>query len=200
MDDLLRKCIHNFGGPPRAVSLWDRISYLRVPKPRWLLLYPGDKLTTHFQNLKTLFSEGIVVWGHVIQANELMFEDGPHSCPGEVVYSIDDSDVVDQEYLQGVAMELYRLKGTKPSDPELLRIADYLTNERIRVFGWPVPSSISPSIRCKISTTYFFRKHLPKRRLCTSLLPVIVNRQEPHTATVLPERYWPRELVEWWCS
>lgn len=200
MHDVLRRCIHNFGEPPRAVSLWDRLSYFRVPKPDWLWLNPTDKLVIHFKNLNTLFSEGIVVWGHIIQANSLMFEDGPQDCPGELVYSIDDPDRVDPEYLQGVARQLFRLKGTEPEDPDLQPIANYLTDEMIRVFGLPVPSSISPSIRCRISTTYFVRKHLPKRRLCSSLLPVVVNRRDPHTATVLPERYWPPELVEWWSN
>lgn len=198
MHELLHECIHNFGEPPRRFSIWDRLSYLNVPKPSWLQLNSADKLTTHFKHLNTLYSEGIVVWGHIVQANQLMFKDGPHSCPADLVYSIDAPILVHPEYLEDVAMELYGLKGTKPSDPELQPIAHHLTDEYTRVFGWPVPSSISPSIRCKTSTTYLFRKHLPKRRLCTSLLPVIVNRQEPHTATVLPERYWPVELVEWW--
>jgi hypothetical protein len=200
MHDVLRKCIQNFGQPPRAVSLWDRLSYFHVPKPIWLRLNPADKLTTHFKNLNTLYSEGIVVWGHIIQANVLMYEEGRHNCPGELVYSINDPNRVDPEYLRGVAQELFRLKGTEPSNPELQTIANYLTDEMIRVFGLPVPSSISQSNRCAISTTYFFRKHLPKRRLCKRLLPVVVNRQKPHTATVLPERYWPLELVEWWSN
>jgi hypothetical protein len=198
MHDVLRKCIDNFGEPPRAMSLWNRLTYCRVPKPDWLRSHPTDKLRTHFENLKTLFSEGVVVWGHIIQANSLMFEKGPYDCPGELVYSIEDSNRVEPEYLERVAKKLFSLKGTKPDDPELQPIADYLTDERIRVFGLPVPSSISPSIRCVISTTYFVRKHLPERRLCAALLPLVVNRQEPYTATVLPERYWPLEFVEWW--
>jgi hypothetical protein len=155
---------------------------------------------THFKNLDALFSKGIVVWGHIIQANSMMWEDGPHNCPGELVYSFDDIDRVDPDYLREVAAELYGLKGTAPSEPDLQPIANYLTDEYVRVFGLPVPASISPSIRCTISTTFFVRKHLPKRRLCASLLPIVVNRQEPHIATVLPERYWPPELIEWWAN
>src|SRR5437868_4401050 len=129
MHDPLRKCIDNFGEPPRAVSLWDRLTYFRVSKPIWLRTNPGDKLMMHFKNLNTLFSEGIVVWGHIIQANSMMWEDGPHNCPGELVYSFDDIDRVDPEYLREVAAELYGLKGTAPSEPDLQPIANYLTDE-----------------------------------------------------------------------
>lgn len=198
MQDAIRECNYNFGEPPREVSFWDRLTYFRVPKPLWLRLNKEDELTTHFQNLNDLFSDGIVVWGHLVQANNLMFEEGNNNCPGEIVYSLDDPSRVDPEYLQQVAHELFQLKGTKPSSPKLQPIANYLTNEMIRVFGLPVPSSISPSIQCKISTTLFVRKHLPKHQLCASLLPVIVSRQKPHVVTTLPERYWPPELLEWW--
>ncbi len=198
MHDVLQRCRSNFGERPRRFSLWDRFTYFRVPKPVWLIRDPTDKLMTLFRNLESLFSEGTVVWGHIIQANRLMFEHGTTNCPGELVYSIDDATRVEPGDLQEIAHALFRLKGTEPTDPKLQPIAEYLTNELIRVFGLPVPRAISPSIRCLISTTYFFRKHLPMRRLCTPLLPVVVNPNQPHVAMPLPERYWPQELVAWW--
>lgn len=200
MQEVLRKCIYNFGEPPRAVSLWDRLWYLRVPRPLWLWSNPPDRLATHFKNLNKLFCDGIVVWGHVVQANRRLFEKGLFNHPGEIVYSIDNTNLVEPEYLQRVAEQLYQLKNTKPTVPELRGISDYLTDERIRVFGLPVPYPISPWIPCTISTTYFVRKHLPKRQIRRLLIPVIVSRQRPHTATTLPERYWPSELVEWWSN
>lgn len=198
VDHTIQECVQNFGEAPRELPLWDRLSYLRVSKPPWLRKNPADEMTTHFKHLKTLFVDGMVTWGHVIQANAQLFQDGPHDCPGELVYSIEDHNRADPAYLQRVAGELYRLKGTKPSDPELQPIAHYLTNEMIRVFGLPVPYAVSPSIKCRISTTFFVRKHLPGHRLCSTWLPIIVNPREPHTVTPLPEKYWPQELIERW--
>lgn len=198
MNKAIRKCVNNFDPIGNSDEELLRLTYLRVSKPAWLRSNPTDKLTTHFKNLNSVFANGMVTWGQIIQANVLMFEDGSVDCPGELVYSIDDPERVDPEHLQYVAGELFRLKGTKPSDQELRPIADYLADEIIRVFGLPVPTCISPSISCTISTTIFVRKHLPNRRLCSTLLPVIVNRREPYIATPLPERYWPREFIEWW--
>ena len=200
MLDPISHCASVFGEAPREFSFMDRWSYLRVGKPLWLWLSPADPLTILFRNMRTLFQEGTVVWGHIIQANQLMFADGDANCPGEVVYSLADSKAAEPEYLQDVAQALYSLKGTAPSDPELAPIADYLTDEMIRVFGLAVPSALSPSIRCQISTTFFVRKHLPKRRLCSPLIPLVVNPWEPHVAMPLPERYWPEPFVDWWCQ
>ncbi len=198
MQEMIRECIANFGPAPRDLSFWDRLTYFRVPTPSWLRQCPTDKLTIIFANLRSLFSEGVVVWGHVIQANALMFEDGNDDCPGELVYSLDAGDRADPQYLKDVAHQLYGLKNTEPTDPELFGIADYLTDEMTRVYGLPVPHSISPAHRCQVSTTYFVRKHLPGRRLCSSFLPVVVRPTAPFVAMPLPERYWPSDFAKSW--
>lgn len=197
MQDLLQECSRNFGNAPRQLSLWDRLIYLRIPKPAWLKNRTDD-LTTIFQHLDATFSNGVVVWGHIVQANRLMFEAGKDDCPGEVVYSIEDRARIEATELQEIAHALFTLKGTSPSNTDLIPIADYLTDEMIRVFGLEVPRSVSPVFRCKISTTFFARKHLPGRRLCTPFLPLVVNTQVPHVAMPLPEKYWPKNLLNWW--
>lgn len=200
MRNAIDECIENFGPAPRRQSWWDRLTYLRVPRPRWLPANSSDGLSTLFQNLHTLFTEGTVVWGHIIQANSLLFAPGADDCPGELVYSLADTRRVDPEDLGQVAHQLYTLKGTEPEDPELAPIANYLTDEMIRVFGLSVPRTISPNLPCRISTTFFARKHLPQRRLCTSLLPIVVHPREPYVAMPLPSRYWPQPLVDWWST
>ena len=198
MHDLITECARNLGTAPRDFSLWDRLTYLHVAKPLWLRTDPADGLTILFRHMPRLFREGTVVWGHIIQANQLMFQEGKDNCPGELVYTLADAREVEPEYLQQVARELYSLKGTEPDDQQLAPIAEYLTDELIRVFGLAVPPVVSPGIRCRISTTFFVRKHLPGQRLCTPLLPIVVNPRDPHVAMPLPERFWPEELAEWW--
>ena len=198
MHEVLHKCRANFGQSPRQFSFWDRFTYLNIPKPSWLRANPADDLMTLFTGLQTLYSGGIVVWGHTIQANRQLFEPGNNDHPGELVYSIDNQRDIDPAWLQEVAYALYQLKGTAPVDPAFQSIARYLANELVRVFGLPVPESISPFMRCRISTTLFVRKHLPMRRLCAPFLPIIVSRQKPWIALPLPERYWPQQLVDWW--
>ena len=198
MKRLLEDCNQLFGEAPREFSLWSRLTYFRVPKPTWLHIDPTDGLAPLFKNIGRTFSNGVVVWGHVVQANALLFKAGDVSCPGELVYSINGNQRIEVEDLRHIAHSLYSLKGTEPSDPELLSISNNLTNERIRVYGLEVPRSISPRFACKISTTYFVRKHLPGGRLRKTLLPIIVNPVEPHYAMSLPGKYWADEFLSWW--
>lgn len=198
MRELILNCIESFGPAPRKFSWWDRLTYWRVPRPAWLHANPSDTLSILFQHAHRTFEEGRVVWGHIIQANGLMFQDGNDDCPGELVYSLADPARVDPDELARVAYQLYQLKGTYPSEPSLAIIATYLTDERIRVFGLEVPTLVSPTMRCRISTTFFLRKHLPNRKLCETLMPIIVFPAEPYVAMPLPKRYWPEELIRWW--
>lgn len=191
----LRESIRNFGRPPRQFSLWERWSYLNPIRPMWVRI---DPLQTLFRNLHELYSNGIVVWGHVVQANCRMFEPGTANLPGEIVYSLDEGQNVDHLYLGTVANELLSLKGGNPGESELAQIAEYLTDERARVFGLKVPPTISLAPRCQISTTLFVRKHLPSRRVCSPILPVIVNPGEPRVVLPLPMRYWSKDVVDWW--
>ena len=200
MIDPLDVCIHNFGPPPRRFGWRDRVTHLRVPKPAWLRASRGDKLNTLYDHLDELWRDGVVVWGHVVQANQLMFEEGRANCPGEVLFSTADHDRVDPDELGRIAHDLFALKGTKPTDPDLSPIADYLTDEMVRVFGLPVPRSVSGPLPCRISTTMFVRKHLPGRRLCGPLLPVVVHPRRPHVALPLPAQFWPVELAAWWAG
>ncbi len=199
MLDYLQECRENFGEAPRTFSWWDRLTYLRVPsKPAWLKASPDDKIMTYFDYFADVMRDGKVVWGHVIQANYQMFEPGPNNCPGEMVYALDTDGSFLPATLRNVAIRLGELKGTDPEDSELAPIADYLTDEMIRVFGLKVPSQLSPRVRCRISTVYFIRKHLLEEMILQSLIPLVVLPQKPFVATVLPEQFWPDELVDWW--
>ena len=201
-EEIIAKCAENFGESPRAFSLWDRLTYWRVVRPEWLYQNPNDELESLFLNLRNLRRDGKVVWGHFIQANNLLYSPGRDDCGAEVVYSLDDTNPVTPEKLGEIAGGLGALKHTKPADPELASVADYLTSEWTRVYGKPVPRSISPGHECRMSSIYIVRKHLPEsgQYLRLPFLPIIVHPIAPHVALALPSRYWPESLVEWWKS
>ena len=202
LDDVLARTISGslvrFGATPRRFSLRDRWSYLPSPKPSWHREIPQDPLLQMTKQAASVLKHGVVVWGHIVQANAMLFEPGDSDCPGELVYSFDPAIVEDPFYLQEVASELFSLKGTQPTEPELAPIAAYLTDETIRVFGLRVPDLISPEVACLVSTTFFVRKHLPHGRLCSSLFPIVVQPHKPHFALPLPARYWPPEFLQIW--
>jgi hypothetical protein len=198
MNELIKECVDKFGEPPRDHSWWLRWSYLGVPRPSWLVEDRSDKLSILFDNLDRLWCEGVVVWAHVVQANQLIWRPGPDNVPGELVYSLEDADRTELQLLGTVARRLYKLKGTSPDDPAEASIAKYISDEHIRVFGHRVPTTICARPRCRMSTTFFVRKHLPLGRLAEPFVPVVVLPEKPHVAMPLPGRFWPDSLLGIW--
>jgi hypothetical protein len=192
----LADCRRNFGPPPRQFRFWDRVTYLRLPRPTWL--ERTDKLIAIYDRKRELYVEGEVVWGVVIQANRLLNSAGGKNHPGELVYPLSTGSAVRPNDLGEIAARLAGLKYSAPANPELGFIAHYLTDQRIRVLALPVPRSISPYVECAISTTMFFRHHLPGRILSCPLLPIVVANQPPRIAIPLPGRYWPESFTRWW--
>ena len=197
-NNLIEVCRKGFGQPPRKFSSWERLTYLKPGKPLWLRRSTGDGLAILFEQREKLLVEGEIVWAYIVQANQLLFEPGTENCPGVVVYSVADADRADPQNLREVAQSLYSLKGTTPEDPELRSFAAHLTDEMTRMYGLVVPPSVSPNLRCRVSCTFFFRKHLPYRRLCCGFFPAVAGIEEPHYVLPLPAKYWPAELVRWW--
>jgi len=196
MQNWLTECRRVFGEPPRAFGLLDRHIYLPFPKPFWLR--EKDDFNRFFEGRERLLREGIVVWGHLIQANRMMMNPGPHDHGGEFVFCPDATKEVDPRRLGFIASQIFNLKGTTQADPETAWIANYLQNEKIRTYGRRVPAKIGGELNCEISSVLIRRAHLPGKRLRSSILPLVVMPQQPRLAMVVPSRYWPREMVDLW--
>lgn len=201
-DDLLAECRSRIGTAPRRFTLLARLFYLRTPHPWWMWLKPDD-LETFFRNRGRLLRDGVVVWAHIVQANSLMFSGEPGTgrglnCPGEVVYCADPRSDISPAELRPIARALFALKGAAQTEEAHQFIADYLANERMRVFGLPVPAAISGDYPCRISTVFFNRRHIPGGFLRKSYFPLLLSTSAPNVAMVLPERYWPPLFAARW--
>lgn len=195
--DVLIECRRLIGDPPRDLSPWRSHTYMKIAPPDWLRENPEDKLSTHFKNYTNLLKHGVVVWGHIIQANRLLFEPGVDDCPGELIFCLDEQHRGSVQELADCARQLFSLKGTSPDDPSLMGIAEYLTDEYTRVFGLEVPAAISGHGH-RISSTFFVRKHMPTGVLRQPLLPLLVLPEEPFVATVLPSKFWSEDFHSFW--
>lgn len=169
-----------------------QISYLSMPSPSWLA---RDPLKAAVDTYPKLWIGGKIVWASLIQANGTLFSVGDNTSPGEVVY--DPVGTLDHTELRKIARKLGALKGTKPSDPVALAIANHLTAETTRAFGLPVPESIS-SKSLRVATVLFHREHLPNKRLTLNYFPLLIHPAYPGIAMVLPSRWWPQELIDRW--
>jgi hypothetical protein len=189
---ILDICRRNIGPAPRRFSPWTYWTYLRTATPPWAT---GDRLGEFFHNQSRVLKDGGIVLGHIVQANSQLYRAGKFYCPGEVVYCVDPSVVVAPSHLAAVATHLFALKGQPAETKEEQYISYYLAHERTRVFGLPVPSTVSANIPCAISTVYFNRKHLAGGKLSSTLMPLLITRDVPRYAMVLPAKYWPTELT-----
>jgi len=194
----LEGCRRALGAPPRRFGFWDRRRYLSVPTPRWA---KQDPLMTFFSNQRQLLEEGRVTWGHVVQANEMLFQPGPHDCPGAVVYAADPSVALSLEELGGIAGRMFdELKDAERPDPALAEISRVLTDEMSRPFGISLPPALSPNAPCALSTVFVARKHLPNAVLSQSFFPMLVLDRQPRVAMIVPSRYWSPGFTDFWTS
>lgn len=200
-DNILDACRARFGPAPRRFGWYDRATYLFCFPPAWAA---KDDLDLYFQNRQRVLREGVIVWGHAIQANEKLLRRQPDSAwggddlPGEVVYCPDPDREVSVYALGQIAHALYALKGKPQEDARAQFFSDYLANELQRVFGEVVPETISADFPCQVSTVYFEREHLPGECLRRSYFPLLLSPTEPRVAMVLPSRYWPASLTALW--
>lgn len=201
----LMECQERFGTTPREFDTYTK-AYLTMDYSwaYWLLFFvPICKLLKSSRQ-RSVFRHGKVVWAHVIQANNVLWDppDPTHEdngdAPGELVFSLDVGGRVTPVYLEPLAERLAQTRGQPLGDAELRRIGDYLDAETVRVFGWNVPKQLSPQVPCYISTTMFLRKHLPNARLHHPFLPVVVSHKAPYFVMPLPERFWSTDLLTWW--
>lgn len=169
--------------------------YLRIDKPSWV---EEDDLQRFFAAYEDLLQNGVVVWGALIQANVDLFSSGKCDLPGEVVYCKNPFTRCDVGQLEWLASEIGDLKEEMSEDPAVQKIADYLKDERIRVFGWPIPTTMDPKGMFQISTVFFARHHLPNKKLSGAVFPVIIDKDNPSVAMVLPYKYWPKDLIDAW--
>ncbi|MEO1269955.1 MAG: hypothetical protein AAFX99_17855, partial [Myxococcota bacterium] len=148
----IKECRTRFGASPRMT--WADRRHLRPP--RWMRNSP-DALEVLYRMLERLWSEGVVVWGQIVQVNSNLFEPGSSDLPGELIFCSSPEREVDLERLGQAAEELMAFKGTKPHDEALRRLADHLTLEYTRAFGMKLPETFGVGPGVVLSSTVFVR-------------------------------------------
>ncbi len=193
----LEACRSNFGAAPRRFGFFQKRA-LKTPPPQWMNEEPGDPLWQHYRERELLLREGVVVWGHLIQANRLLFEPGPLDHPCAALYSFDPYFDDRPELLEELGHGLYALKGQQVADAGLQRIADYLQDELERVISTRVPAIATGGRECVHSSMMVHRAHLPNGFLANGLFPVVAHPSATPTAMILPSQFWGEEMRRLW--
>jgi hypothetical protein len=194
---ILRSCRERFGLAPRAYGPEDRIA-LR-PELEQAFVQSNDRLLRILKDQEILLARGQVVWGQLIQANQILFDPKNRmTCPANVLYSTDPFFDGRLSLLSSMARGLFAQKGSTRANRELQGFVDAVTNERARVLRREMPHSYTGGRSVCFATCFIQPAHLPHGYLNRPSFPVIVNPEETPAMMLLPARYWPSELVEHW--
>jgi len=191
MSALLAKTRASFGPAPRRLKTIDVLT-----PPSWM---KNDALRSTYDTRHALLLDGDVVWGHVVQANSLLFTPGDAACPAAVLFASRVDDDPDPDRLEPAADAAFALKGTTPADPATARIAAALTNEQERYAPLDVPDSVTHGMPMRLAPVMVHRELLPCRYLPTLALPLVVSRARD-AVTLLPRRHWVEDLVHGWLA
>jgi hypothetical protein len=177
-----------FNGAPRQFGIWGKL-YHKIRPPGWMRESKDTRFLQLYRDQDILLQNGMVVWGQIIQANELLYDFGLADHPAAVIYSLDTAIDANPMILEDAAAILFDTKGEQ-TNPELQLFADKLEDEYVVDWNIPVPLSITSNIQCFYMTTMIVRKHLPKMKLAGSLFPLLICPGRTEVGMVLPGKYW----------
>ncbi len=190
MSALLARTRAAFGPAPRAITSWEHVA-----PPAWMK--PDDALRGTYARIPELLKGGTIVWGHVVQANSLLFQAGDQACPADVLFAARGSDDLEPDVLERAAGAAFAIKGKAPTDPALARIASALAAEFERHPPLDLPAPLTRGVPMRLVSVMVHRPMLPIPRLVSSALPLLVNDARD-AAMVLPKRHWADDLVRGW--
>lgn len=165
---------------------------VRIVAPLWL---DRDPMRRTFFKHTDIWNGGKVAWGHIVQANNLLFEPGADDCPAGVLY--DTTGTLPYTALQRPSSQLFGLRQGSARNEDEQAFADHLNDEMSRSAGKAVPRSIT-ELPVLFSVVLIHRKHLPDGKLSRAFFPVVLNEKFPGAIMVLPSRWWPAWLRELW--
>jgi hypothetical protein len=203
MKQLIELCREHVGSPPRSFDD-DQQRYFRV-KPslfmRGIFLVTGDKLQTVLSDQNHLRDHGRVVWGFLVQANEVLFNPTNRQVlPANVIYSADTYFDNKVAFLQDVASRLFQLKGTEPGDRELEQFSVAITDELARTMRLALPRSLCEGKAAFFTTTLIQPSHLPGGYLASGFFPLLICPEKTEAVMILPSFFWPEELCKVWSA
>jgi hypothetical protein len=198
---LIRACRTRFGPPPRVLGPADADAYrLRLePELEAMFRESGDPMLRILADQEALRDRGEVVWGRLVQANQILFDSSnKYTAPANAIYSLDPYFDGRGDILGGIAHGLFARKGSVPGDRELREFVRVITDERERIMRRELPRGYCGGRSVYFTTCFIQPGHLPGNRIARPLFPLLVNFRETESVMVLPSRFWPTELVSQW--
>ncbi len=177
--------------------------YLIIPNKDKLCDYNIARFYRLVDKKNTLLKEGVIVWGYIIQANNVLFKPGNNPGIASIVYSFDPKFNNNISELYRIAQELYELKNKPIEHPELLdfkEIATAITNEKDTLINILIPNSVALNKLVYYTTIPVYRRDLPLNYLKSCWFPILAAPQKTSITRILPAKYWFSPMVQAWCD
>jgi hypothetical protein len=198
---VIRTCRDRFGSPPRALdaTALEACRLSLTPEVNTVFTLINDPLLRILAEQSRLRDRGQIVWGQIVQANQLLFDpDNVKTLAADVIYSLDPYFDGRVDLLAGIAHGLFARKGSVPGDPELREFVRVITDERSRIMRRELPRGYCGGRSVYFASCFIQPSHLPGNCLARSSFPLLVNFQETVAVMMLPSLFWPVELVSKW--
>lgn len=177
--------------------------YNVLTPPWWMIQERDRRFCVFYRDQNILLKHGIVVWGRLVQANNLLFKPGKWDHPAVIVCSPDPVFDRGLRELAAIAREIYELKNKKLDHPEmsdLIIFAESITNEMDCPFNVAIPNYLTLNNLVYFTSIMVCRKHLPAGYLKSGWFPVLIAPDKTPASMILPSKYWESSLLEVWNS
>lgn len=198
---VIRACRARFGVTPRSLGAADaeacRLSL--TPEVHAMFTETCDPLLRIIADQEALRNRGQVVWGQLVQANQILFDpSNPHTLPANVIYSLDPYFDGRANLLERMGRGLFAQKGSVPTNRELREFVRVITDELERIMRRELPRSYCGGKSVFFATCFIQPSHLPGNCLVRPTFPLLVNFDETEAVMLLPSRFWPAEFASRW--
>lgn len=172
-----------------------------LSRPSWM---ENDELSILYDEYDKLFEKGMIYYGCIVQANEILFDDEPKcDCPANIIYTRDPIVNEDPEILQKLAKKLFMYKEMpiEVVPEELKEIVQCIKGERSRKsYEIHMQYNEQHDITIHFMVIMIFRKYLPGNKLMSMLLPIIAYPEECKSIMVVPKKYWTEAFGDYYWS
>ncbi|MFT5456783.1 MAG: hypothetical protein ACI9K2_003271 [Myxococcota bacterium] len=176
----------------------DSPSWLRYTQPEWAVS-DGDA-SASWHRLPALEARAEVWWGHVLMANEALWQPGAGIAPGSILLSFDRYVQRNPRWYGDLAAtRCWRLRGEEPAPPGLQSHVARMVDDVAREPRWRLPVGLSEGRAVYDCWVMIRRIDLPTGILRHHRVPVLACRDaSPPDAVILPLHYWPTALRRLW--
>ncbi len=197
----IRACRARIGEPPRSLdeASAETFRLSLMPEVAALFKETRDPMLRILADQEALRERGQVVWGQLVQANQILFNPAnPHTLPANVIYSLDEYFDGRVGLLERMARGLFARKGSVPADRELREFVRVITDERERIMRRELPRGYCGGRSVYFATCFIQPSHLPGNCLVNPTFPLLVNFPETEAVMLLPSLFWPPEVLTQW--